>query len=186
MNMSKQRTLALVLAAAIALPAIAMAADQPITKSQSTEVKATVMAVDQETRLVTLKGPEGNTFQVEAGPAVQHLDKVAPGDVVAVTYTESLAFEVVGKDEKPEGVTGGVTRTGDGGQVGRTVTSHFKINSYERDTHVLWGTGPQGNTRSIVVQDPKAQKKLETLSPGDVVQVTYTESLAIKLEKVAK
>jgi hypothetical protein len=184
--MSKQGTLALILAAAITLPAIAMAADQPITRSQSTEVKATVMAVDQATRLVTLKGPEGNVFDVEAGPAVQHLEKVAPGDVVAVTYTESLAFEVVGKDEKPEGVTGGITRTGDGGKVGRTVTSHFKINSYERDTHVLWGTGPQGNTRSIVVQDPKAQKKLETLSPGDVVQVTYTESLAIKLEKVAK
>ena len=66
------------------------------------------------------------------------------------------------------------------------MTSYFKINSYERDTHVLWGTGPEGNTRSIVVQDPKAQKKLETLSPGAVVQVTYTESLAIKLEKVAK
>ncbi|MDH5175995.1 MAG: hypothetical protein OEW50_08295 [Gammaproteobacteria bacterium] len=184
--MSKQGSLALILAAAIALPAIAMAADQPITKSQSTEVKATVMAVDQATRLVTLKGPEGNTFQVEAGDAVKHLDKVAPGDMVAVTYTESIAFQVVGKDEKPEGVTGGATRTGNGGQVGRTVTSYFKINSYERDTHVLWGTGPEGNTRSIVVQDPKAQKKLETLSPGAVVQVTYTESLAIKLEKVAK
>ena len=184
--MSKQRTLALVLATAIALPAVAMSADTPITRSESTEVKATVLAVDQATRLVTLKGPEGNTFDVEADPAVEHLDKVAPGDVVAVTYTESIAFEVVGKDEKPEGVTGGATRTSDGGQVGRTVTSHFKINSYERDTHVLWGTGPKGNTRSIVVQDPRAQKKLETLSPGDVVQVTYTESLAVKLEKVAK
>jgi hypothetical protein len=184
--MINRKTLALVLAATLALPAVAAAADTPITRSASTEVKATVMAVDQATRLVTLKGPEGNTFQVEAGPAVQHLDKVAPGDVVAVTYTESVAFEVVGKDEKPQGATEAAQRTTGGGQVGRTVTTYFKINAYDRNTHVLWGTGPQGNTQSIVVQDPKAQKKLESLSPGNVVQVTYTESLAVRLEKVAK
>lgn len=183
--MSNGRALALILAAVLALPAVSMSADEPITRSQSAQVKATVVAVDRATRLVTLKGPEGKTFDVEAGPAVQ-LDKVAPGDLVAVTYTESLAFEVAGKDEKPEGVTGSAKRTAAGGEVGRTVTSYFTINSYDRNTHVLWGTGPKGNTKSIVVQDPKAQKKLETLSPGSVVQVTYTESLAVQLEKVAK
>lgn len=180
------RMLALVLAAALTLPAVSMAADEPMTRSQSTEVKATVVAVDQATRLVTLKGPEGKTFDVEAGPAVKNLDKVAPGDVVSVTYTESLAFQVVGKDEKPQGATEAAKRTATGGEVGQTVTSYFKINSYDRNTHVLWGTGPKGNTKSIVVQDPKAQKKLESLSPGSVVQVTYAESLAVKLEKVAK
>jgi uncharacterized lipoprotein YajG len=64
------------------------------------------------------------------------------------------------------------------------VTSYFKIDSYDPNTHVLWGTGAKGNTQSITVQDPKAQARLAKLSPGNVVQVTYTESLAIKLEKV--
>jgi hypothetical protein len=50
---------------------------------------------------------------------------------------------------------------------------------------VLWGTTANGITKSITVQDPKAQAKLKTLSPGTVVQVTYSESLAIRLEKVA-
>jgi hypothetical protein len=36
------------------------------------------------------------------------------------------------------------------------------------------------------VQDPKAQARLATLSPGAVVQVTYNESVAVKLEKVTK
>lgn len=184
--MFKSKVLALTLAAALALPAVATSADEPITKTASTEVKATVVAVDQATRLVTLKDASGKTFEVEAGPAVQHLDKVAPGDVVAVTYSESLAFEVVGKDERPQGASESAQRTAGGGEVGHTVTSHFKINSYDRNTHVLWATGPRGNTQSIVVKDPKAQKKLESLSPGNVVQVTYTESLAVKLEKVAK
>lgn len=183
--MSNRKIVALLLSAALALPAVSMAADQPITKSQSAVARATVVAVDQATRLVTLKDPEGKTFEVEAGPAVQHLDQVKPGDVVAVTYTESLAFQVVAKGEKPQGVAETAKRTEGGGQVGRQVTSYFTINSYDPETHILWGTGANGNTRSITVQDPKAQAKLKTLSPGNVVQVTYTESLAIKLEKVS-
>jgi len=40
-------------------------------------------------------------------------------------------------------------------------------------------------TRWITVQDPRTRDKLETLSPGAVVRLTYPESLAIRLEKVA-
>ena len=116
--MFNKKILAVLLAAALALPASAMSADKPITKTASAEVKATVVAVDQATRLVTLKGPDGKTFQVEAGPAVQHLDQVKPGDVVAVTYTESLAFQVVAKGEKPQGVSESAKRTEGGGAVG--------------------------------------------------------------------
>lgn len=176
----------LLLAAALALPGLAISADKPLTRSASAEVKATVVAVDLATRAVTLKGEDGKTFQVQAGDAVQRLDQVKPGDVVAVTYTESLAFQVVPKGEKAQGVTTSAERVAGGGQVGRTVTSYFKIDAYDPDTHVLWGTTADGNTKSIVVQDPKAQERLKTLIPGDVVQVTYSESLAIKLEKVSK
>jgi len=184
--MSNRKFLTLLLAAALALPAVSMSKDEPITKSESVQAKATVMTVDQKTRMVTLKGQDGKTFDVEAGPAVQHLDQVKPGDVVSVTYTESLAFDVVPKGEKPQGVSETAKRTTGGGEVGHQVTSYFKIDSYDPKTHILWGTGAKGNTRSITVQDPTAQARLAKLSPGNVVQVTYTESLAIKLEKVAK
>lgn len=184
--MFNKEILAAFLVAALALPAVSMSADKAIgTKSASTEVKATVVAVDQATRLVTLKGPEGKTFQVEAGPAVQHLDQVKPGDVVAVTYTESLAFQVAPKGEAvPQGVSQSAQKVEGGAQVGRQATSFFTIDAYDPDTHVLWGTTAAGITKSITVQDPKAQAKLKTLNPGTVVQVTYTESLAVRLEKV--
>ena len=76
-------------------------------------------------------------------------------------------------------------RISGGGEIGREATSLFTIDAYNPDTHVLWGTTANGITKSITVQDPKAQAKLKTLSPGTVVQVTYSESLAIRLEKVA-
>lgn len=180
--MLKKHLLAVV-AAAVILPSLAMAADKPITKSATVEVKATVVAVDLATRDVTLKGPEGKTFVVQAGDAVQHLDQVKPGDVVAVSYTEALAFQVAPKGEKPQGVTESAQVGAGSGQVGRTVTSYFKIDAYNADTHLLWGTTADGITKSITVQDPAAQKKLASLPSGTVVQVTYSESLAVKLEK---
>jgi hypothetical protein len=184
--MFKRKILAVFMAAALSLPAVSMSADQPITKSASVQVKATVVKVDQATRMVTLKGQDGKMLEVEAGDAVKHLDQVKPGDVVAVTYTESLAFQVVPKGEKPQGVSQSAERTASGGQIGRQVTSYFKIDAYNPDTHLLWGTTAAGITKSITVQDPAAQAKLKKLIPGDVVQVTYSESLAISLEKVAK
>ncbi len=184
--MSNRKILALFMAAALALPAVSMSADEPITKSQSTQARATVVAVDQTTRLVTLKGADGKNFDVEAGKHVEHLDQLKPGDVVAATFTESLAFQVVDKDEKPSGESTSVNKDVGSGELGRTETSSFKIASYDPNTHVLWVTTAKGATKKITVQDPKAQAKLNTLSPGNVVKVTYTQSLAIKLEKVAK
>jgi hypothetical protein len=185
--MFSRKLLALVVAAALSLPAVSMATDKPITKSASVQMKATVIGIDQATRLVTLQGEGGKVFEVQAGDAVKHLDQVKLGDVVAVTYTESLAFQVAAKGEKPQqGVSQSAARTGSGGQVGREVTSYFKIDAYNPDTHLLWGTTAAGVTKSITVQDPAAQAKLAKLNPGDVIQVTYSESLAISLEKVAK
>lgn len=184
--MFNKKILVALLAAALALPAVSMSADKPITKSASVQLKATVVAVDQATRMVQLKGQDGKAYEVEAGPAVQHLDQVKPGDVVAVTYTESLAFQVVPKGETPQGVSESAQRNPGGGEVGRQVTSYFKIDAYDPETHVLWGTTAAGITKSITVQDPKAQAKLGKLIPGDVVQVTYSESLAVKLEKVGR
>ena len=47
-------------------------------------------------------------------------------------------------------------------------------------------TLPDGNTQKINVQKADAQARLKTLSPGDVVSVTYTQAAAIQLEKLAK
>jgi len=183
--MFSRNLLAVFLTAALALPAVAMSADKPITKSESAQVKASVVAVDQATRMVTLKGPDGKTFEVQAGDGVQHLDQVKPGDVVSVTYTESLAFQVAPKGEAQQGVSESAQRIAGGGEVGRQATTFFKIDAYNPETHVLWGTTANGITKSVTVQDPKAQAKLKTLNPGTVVQVTYSESLAIRLEKVS-
>ncbi len=43
--------------------------------------------------------------------------------------------------------------------------------------------GPGGETRTVKVRDPA---KLQGVSVGDMVDITYAEAIAVKVEKAAK
>ena len=181
------RILTTILAATLALPVVALASHhEPLTKAQSVEARATVTAIDPATRIVTLKTQDGQTLDVEAGPEVKNFNQIKVGDTVKATYTESVAFQVVPKGETPGGAAQIADRIPGGVAVGQQVTTSFKVTSVDPKTNILWVTLPNGNTKKIQVQDPKAQERLKTLSPGNVVSVTYTEAMALQLEKLAK
>ena len=75
-------------------------AEPPSWKTSSlVEKTATVEAVDQSTRMVTLKGPEGNSVTFKASAEVRNLAQVKVGDLVKLAYYESLAVRVLKKDE---------------------------------------------------------------------------------------
>jgi hypothetical protein len=172
----------------LAVPAISLAdeASKPLTRSQSVEARSTVTAIDPATRVVTLKTEAGEMVDITAGPQVKNFDQIKVGDVVKATYTESVAVKVVPKGEVAGGATETAQRLPGGGEVGQQVTTSFKVASVEPENNVLWVTLPNGNTKKIQVQDPEAQKRLKNLSPGNVIAVTYTESMAVQLEKLAK
>lgn len=72
-----------------------------------TRVTASVEAVDLANRIVTLKGPRGNTFAVLVGPEVKNLPQVKAGDTLEIDHFESVAIDV----KKTEGVPS-LTETG--------------------------------------------------------------------------
>jgi hypothetical protein len=195
----QSRILTTILAATLALPVVALAdeaakdqttkvaaANEPLKTAESVEARATVTAIDPATRMVTLKGEGGQTVDVQAGPAVKNFDQIKVGDTVKATYTESIAFKVADKGETPGGTSQTMNRIPGGAEVGKQVTTSFKVASVDPATNILWVTLPNGNTKKIHVENPEAQARLKTLSPGNVVAVTYTESVAVQLEKLAK
>jgi hypothetical protein len=58
------------------------------------EVRASVVAIDYQTREVTLKGSEGRVMKVKAGPEVEHLNEVKKGDSVVARLTRAVGIEV--------------------------------------------------------------------------------------------
>jgi len=80
-----------VLAATAPRPALSGRLDK-----QTVVATATVQQVDQKTRQLILRRPDGAMFTVVAGPAVHNLRQVERGDVVRVEYRRSIAYAAAG------------------------------------------------------------------------------------------
>src|SRR5262249_11565934 len=90
---------------------------------------ATVQKVDLKTRHVTLKRPDGTTFTTVVDPEVHNLPQVKKGDVVSITYKESVAYEVkkAGHAHPGAGAKVDVTRAAPGEKPGGTVTKTLNV-----------------------------------------------------------
>jgi hypothetical protein len=61
---------------------------------QTTQITATVEAIDYKARTVTLKGPEGNTRTIKVSPEAKRFDQVKKGDQVTLNVTVATAIAV--------------------------------------------------------------------------------------------
>ena len=151
-------------------------------------VAATVEAISHELRIVTLKGPAGNVFTVNASEEVERIDEIAVGDTVNVDYLTSLAFELREPTEEeiaePLVVLDEVARAPKdmlpgGGEI-TVVRAVCTIEGLDRQTGTAKLLGPMGNYREVGGVDPE---NMPLLTIGQTVVVTYTEAVAITLEK---
>jgi len=150
---------------------------------------ATVKAIDQKTRMVTLRRADGSQFTFRAGDEVRNLPQVKVGDTVTVTYYESLAYEV----KKPgQGAPGAamaeqVGRAPAGDKPGiagaRVATVTTTIAAIDKAAGTVTLRGPEGNAETIKVRYPE---KLNQVSVGDLVEITYTEALGVAVEEATK
>ena len=172
-------------------PAEKAPAEKPTGKGAAsvTKVRGTVAGVDKDAGTVTLKGPKGRTVTIEVKDK-QKLDMIKVGDPVVAAYVEAVAFRV---QKAGSGATPGVTtqetrissKPGEtpAGAVGREVTATVTITAIDKKARTVTVKGPQGGTETIKAKDPK---NLEGLKVGDMVEITYTQALAISLDKSGK
>ncbi len=200
--MKSFKPLMICLGLAVALPAIA--ADQAasvyrgkdemeappaaLSGAQLVEVTATVEAVDQTNRLVTLKGPKGGMVTVHADARVKNLDKVKKGDTVNVKYYESMAVSVLPPGEEGAAPT---VKTGHasaekggmpGGAMARQTTKTVEVLSIDKYKKAISFRDADGSWREVSMAKPELQHYLTDLKEGDKVQVTSTEALAVSVE----
>lgn len=165
------------------------AAPGKIGTSESLMVKATVEAVDPAARTVTLKGPRGKSFTVSVDDKVRNLSDLKVGDEVVAKYYEAIAFEL----KKPgEAVPGKSVRdvtapAGSGGKAsgfgGREVTIVATIEAIDLTKGTATLRGPEGKSVEVTAKDPKNLGKVKV---GDLVEITYTEAMAVSIEPVSK
>jgi len=156
--------------------------------AEITKASATITAIDQATRDVTLKGPQGNLMTVTAGPEVKNFDKLKVGDQVDLQYIEALTLElkkgggmVVGRTDKADAV-GAKKGEMPGGAVGRQVTIVADVVAVDPAKQVVTLKGPK-QTVDLRIADPEQFKRI---AKGDQVEAKYTQALAIAVEPATK
>jgi len=186
------------LGVSLALSATAVA-ESAAPKSDSTlpmlgeqtlvSASATVLAVNMETRELTLKGELGSEFTTLVDPRVKRLNEVKVGDKVNVRYYVSLAAEfrepTVEEKALPLQIVDD-TETAVKGPPGagrmRILKGLVTIEGLDRPTNTVTIKGPRGNYATVKVKDPVT---LEHMKLGQTLIAVYTEAFAVALQKAA-
>jgi hypothetical protein len=148
-----------------------------------------VQAIDQQTRMVTLKRADGAVVTFRASKDVVNLPQVEVGDEVTVEYYESLAYQVkkAGEATKENAVedTTALAPVGakPGGEEVRVTTLTATIDSIDKSAGTVTLKDPAGGLTTVKARDPK---NLELVDVGDLVEITITEALAISVTAPTK
>jgi len=167
------------------LTTFACAAKEPFHKEDMVEVSAQITAIDPVSRTIDLRG-EAGVASIVAGPEVRNFDQIHVGDTVKVTYKAALAASISKSKETPtSGVDAAAYRAPVGEKpaaaVGQMISTTVRIESVDTSFDTVTFKRPDGSTRTIAVESPEGKKFIRTLKPGTMVDVSYTEALAISV-----
>ncbi|WED76285.1 hypothetical protein [Aeromonas allosaccharophila] len=149
--------------------------------AQELTASATVTAIDLETRQVSLKNAEGETFDIVAGEQVANLPNVKVGDKVMLKYLQILDVELLkgtagirkrivevdgeraGADERP------------GGGVGMKVTIYADVIGLDKQQQTVTVRGVD-ETLTIKINNPE---QFNLIAEGDQLKAVQTKAIGI-------
>lgn len=176
-------------AAVLAVSAGAFAQTTPVAAgAAAVKVTATVEAIDQATRMVTLKAANGETTTFKASPEIKNLAQVKKGDVVTIEFARAVALELnkgaAGIASRTDSPAIGTAKPGERPAMTATDKVVIKANVTAVDTAAKTVTvrGPE-RTVTLAVNDPAMLARVQV---GDQVEVTFTEALLVSVAPPAK
>jgi len=155
--------------------------------SQETTIVATVSALNQETREVTLKDDEGNEHSFIASEEVRNLPQVSVGDLVTITYLQNITIEVVEGEglQAAEGAVADAVRAEEGAMPGmaasETKVAIYKVEDINIEANTFKLSDVNGTVQEYHARNPENLKRSKV---GDAVIVTTTQAVAAEVTKM--
>lgn len=152
---------------------------------QTYELKATVTAVDQATRKVTLMDASGIKSTVKAGPEVANFDQIRIGDELKITAAQELIVSVTGEGEATSDGSDQVVAVAPQGAkpgaiMAETTQVTAKVTAINAEKHTATLQFEDGTTRTVAVRPDVDLSKRKV---GDKVVIRITGALAIRVVK---
>jgi hypothetical protein len=186
MHILKSLPMFSVLAFAVAAPA--MAADIPLgTAVLADEVVTKVVSVDAKDHRIVVEDGAGKPVTVQLTDAAQDLGHLKAGDYLAALVVHSAAYDLDTRVQTQ--APGGIESDGvalatpsnphPGGDAFRMARVQLKIVGINLKKHDLTFEGPDGTTKVVKVDDVKLRSKMNELKLGQMLTVTYEDTLQI-------
>jgi len=150
---------------------------------QTVDLQARVVGIDRADRIVTLKGPKGNTVDVVCGDDVRNFDQIKLGDTVTAKYVDSVYFQLAktkaGVRMKTEAETGERAQIGQRpqGVALREIVVLADVVGVDPKKKTITLRGPT-KTVTLPVMNPDQFKVVKV---GDQVEATYTQAFAVSV-----
>ena len=144
---------------------------------------ATVEAIDQSRRDVTLKKSDGNYEVLRVPSSVKKFESLKVGDTVTIRYYENIVLRLKEPGEPDVDTTSkSTTPAADGRNAGtiagqRTITA--TITAIDRNVPSITFSGPKNWSYSSRVEDKEALAKVKV---GDRVDITWTAASLVSFE----
>jgi hypothetical protein len=127
-----------------------------LTATETTTKKATIVAIDKDKRIVTLRGPKGEDWTVYADERVQRFKDLKVGDVITASYSQALAVRI----RKPG-----------------APAPKEKTENLVRDSENIGATVTKEQTVSVTVQE------IDLPNSRMTVKVTYSVALLLSPDR---
>jgi len=185
-SMKTKRIMATAIVAAAAWLAGTLPAHAQATVSKGTieTATATIKAVDQAKRTITIETDKGESDTFSVGPEIKRFDEFKAGQKVKMTYYESVVYIVrkPGEPVAPASSDAAVTR-GTGALPGATIATQEKttvtVKAIDKDKAMITVTAQDGSVMTRKVED---KKNLDKVAVGDRIEITYTRAVLTNLE----
>lgn len=158
-------------------------------EENSVTATAEVIAIDHSTRSVALRMADGSEVAFEAGPQVERLGDVEAGDSVRVTYLESVVYHLRKPGESAPGVSvqedaiRAEPGEAPGAAAARSVFVTATVRALDASVPSVTLESSSGEQRTFRVRDAD---RLKGVKVGDLVEFTFTQAIAIELEKLGQ
>lgn len=143
-----------------------------------------IIAINKPHRIVTLVGANGDTVDVECGPEIRNFNKLAVGDEVKATYTESYTIHVQkgGEVEETTEISGGRAPVGGtpGMSLHETHVMKAKIEAIDKTKGTVTISTLAGNRFTVT---PQNKGQLNNVAVGDLIVVTAKVGHAVSVSK---
>ena len=169
-----------------ALAGVTPLAQGPVYESVPVTRMATIQSIDKNTRVVTLKGEKGSDIEVTVPPQMEGFNSLKVGDQVSATYYDAVALNIRKPGDPAPGapVTSVQRKEGTpGSQTRKEQTFTATIDAIDPAAPSVRLKGPQGRVVTLAVRDPA---QLKSIKSGDAVDVTYYQSLMVKVSPAPK